>query len=140
MRHGSASRTQLAEGNGLINNPNNDDSSFNGAYYVPGAVLNTFMHTNSSNAYEKVKYYSYAHFADEETKMKYYSYVHFADEAQRGHTSNYAVWEVLRCESGGKETACFFTGHSQSGRDRGQLGEACLSSLLALLLLSRLTN
>lgn len=68
MRHGSASRTQSAEGNGLINNPNNDDSSFNGAYYVPGAVLSTFMHTSSSNSYEKVKYYSYAHFADEETK------------------------------------------------------------------------
>lgn len=85
MTHGSASRTQLAEGNGLINNPNNDDSSFNGAYYVPGTVLSTFMHTNS---YEKVKYYSYAH---------------FGDEAQRGHTSNYgAVWEVLRCEWGGK--------------------------------------
>lgn len=78
MRHGSASRTQSAEGNGVINNSNNDDSSFNGAYYVPGAVLSTFMHTNSSHSYKKVKCYFYAHFVDEETKMKYYYYcAHF---------------------------------------------------------------
>lgn len=49
MRHGSASRPQSAEGNGLINNTdrNNDDSSFNGAHEAPGAVLGTFMHIHS---------------------------------------------------------------------------------------------
>ena len=78
MRHGSASRTQLAEGNGPINNTNrnNDDSSFNGEYYVPGAVLRVFTHIKSSNSCNKMRFYSPIHFADEET------------EAQTGHAWN----------------------------------------------------